>query len=193
MARLHRTYNESEIPEVLVTITREFFESSPWHGSPQQRYAKFQAWWSAACEASGYDDGTIVIVRSPEDFARIHPSINPVPLAGLSVLDLFHAFRHLMIRMGHEPRMEDPCNDSYAWGTCMYFICRRNTFIKSVHKGLIPGVTPMDLVEMDDAGCVLDTAQRTAFESLTESFVESLGDDDHELMDLMAEFSGDGN
>lgn len=191
--RYHQIYSLNEFPEAVREVTKEFFESNPWQGAEPQRLAKFQAWYSACCEAMGYDNVHVVLVRTPSEVALARQVVSPLGMFRLSVIELFHAFRHDMIRMGHEPKIENLCEDCVAWSYSLYYSLRTNTFCKAVRAGKIPGVTELDLIPADDVGCVLSTSQRDAFEGLAESFVDGLGDEDHELMDLMAQIAGEGS
>lgn len=191
--RLHLAYRN--IHKGAIRAGGKLFESDPWSGTPGEGIAKMQTWLDETADAYGVARVRVQL-RPPSRLGfrgcMYSPQESMITISSLSLLMLFHQFRHHMQFLGRVDLSEHvhPEYDAHGWACSLYNRCDAAAFRRLVFEGGVPGMDVEDLEAIipDTELAVLSDEESSMFEDLCEQITGSL-EPDEDLARAMEEIA----
>lgn len=145
MRNIHTYFTEFD-PGVL-EATRRFFDSDPWKGTEEERFAKFDRWLIDTSYALSIVKPDLEF--APPDECAVYGGYvfqtKTIVLPKFSATTMFYAFRIHYLLVSEE--MPTTPYEGHAWATSLYHTVDPEGFREAVESGRILSVQPEDLEE----------------------------------------------
>jgi hypothetical protein len=191
--KLHLTFRN--LHRGVVRVTQTLMEQDLWTGDPESTLEHLQNWCDCVCGI--YEIPRIQLqLLDIETVQGVEGGLydyenDIVALTRPSTMWLFHQFRHHMQANGLSTYSNLEV-DAIGWASSLMHVAAPQHFCMLVTEGLMPSVTPGDLLPEEDGPQALSEAEQAAFDEMAEGLLESLepGDD---LLQLMEDIANEGD